>query len=645
MRTSRFVLAWSVVFALGTGARGTITESQVLLLINGDSETSAYIAKMYREYYPGIADSQIVKLRGLPDCGSAAATAADEIITREQYENLIAAPIRDHLLQTGLVDSIQCIITTAGIPYRIEDTDPAYADVVKVAGSNANLVASHYGQIDAASVESELSLLWLSDPALAEWPAGPGLSPRNRVVNPYHGYESPVSDWYPDRDILTRRQSFRWTVPMLAGGAKMEGLFDPNGLSALDRLLCPADMYLVVRLDGPRNRGQTPIFAVREMLERATRVSRPEHVRFCGYSPTQSVIVFDHAPAAPGGNLVNNLILNFPPTWDFGGGPQELQTIWWQDFPTPPTSDVNNGGDDYTRGFEVVTGETATFGQITGVQTAWGLGAKVYFDGTSTKMRQYQVLPDESLFALATFGKNSDDGRNRDYIRTGGPGGGPLFRMVPGAVFASAESFNAVTMFLDYNTYQGKIADFLLVGGTGAIGHAFEPMSDALVDAEFFFSNMIRDDDGDGVSDLTFAEAAFTALPYLSWSEVVVGDPLMRLHVGPGAKVYVDEAGEAFEVGDYDGDGLVGPEDGVWILASWGSQFGDDRYDDKADFDRSGTIDFNDFSTVIGLYGTDYDALSEAAGNWNHPAGEHGNGQPGQVLPGGEETNGDSACN
>ena len=146
MRVFRCAFAWAVVLILAGGAKGTLTEEQILLVVNGNSEVSAYVADMYREYYPGIPENQVIKLSGLPDCACASATAAHEIITRQQYESLIAQPLRDHLEATGLVNDIYCIVTTAGVPYRIEDDNPEYADVVKPAGSDASVVAAHYGQ-------------------------------------------------------------------------------------------------------------------------------------------------------------------------------------------------------------------------------------------------------------------------------------------------------------------------------------------------------------------------------------------------------------------------------------------------------------------------------------------------------------------
>ena len=77
---------------LAAPARGQLGEQHVLLLVNGDSPVSVHVAKMYRQYHPGIANEQVLVLSGLSDCASPSATAADEIITRQEFESLIAQP-------------------------------------------------------------------------------------------------------------------------------------------------------------------------------------------------------------------------------------------------------------------------------------------------------------------------------------------------------------------------------------------------------------------------------------------------------------------------------------------------------------------------------------------------------------------------
>jgi len=215
---------------------------------------------------------------------------------------------------------------------------------------------------------------------------------------------------------------------------------------------------------------------------------------------------------------------------------------------------------------------------------------------------QADLATGRAVVALAGFGRNGDEGSAATYLLTGGPGGGALFTTVFGAVFSSIESFNAVTLFSDVTTggtAQGKIVDFLAIGGTGAIGHAFEPYSDAIVDNEFFFYNLLADANGDGYADMSYGEAAFTALPYLSWSEVVLGDPLMRIAYGPGgiAKPYR-------LLGDTNFDRVVTLADLSYIASRIGARFGTSSlYCDAADINRDLNITYYDFWLASSNYG------------------------------------------
>jgi hypothetical protein len=180
----------------------------------------------------------------------------------------------------------------------------------------------------------------------------------------------------------------------------------------------------------------------------------------------------------------------------------------------------------------------------------------------------------------------------------GGPGGGPLFNVVNGAVFTSIESFNAVTMFSDVNTLpvaQGKLVNFISIGGTAAIGHSFEPQPDAAIDNEFLFYNLLADANGDGRADLTLVEAAFTAIPYLSWSEVLIGDPLMRIAYGPGGLAWTSP-----KQGDANLDGIFNFKDVRLLNMALGGQLNSSDpaifgpYNDLCDFNQDGIINFKD---------------------------------------------------
>jgi hypothetical protein len=159
-------------------------------------------------------------------------------------------------------------------------------------------------------------------------------------------------------------------------------------------------------------------------------------------------------------------------------------------------------------------------------------------------------------------------------------------------------------MFSDEVTTHAKIVDFISIGGTGAIGHAFEPISDATIDNLFFLYNLLADENGDGFADLTFVEAAFTGIPYLSWAEVVIGDPLMRIAYGPG-----EQAWTPF-LGDVNKDDKVDTTDVSTVRwCDGGGLYSDDstmrvKYIDLCDFNHDGKVDSTDVSVVRYCNGT-----------------------------------------
>ena len=111
--------------------------------------------------------------------------------------------------------------------------------------------------------------------------------------------------------------------------------------------------------------------------------------------------------------------------------------------------------------------------------------------------------------------------------------------------------------------------------------------------------------DGDAVADLCFVEAAWTGIPYLSWTEVVIGDPLLRIAYGPGE----DQAWTQFP-GDITGDDKVNFVDVAKVrLANGAILYTEDstknsKYNDLCDLNADGKISFIDVAMVRSLNGT-----------------------------------------
>jgi len=96
------------------------------------------------------------------------------------------------------------------------------------------------------------------------------------------------------------------------------------------------------------------------------------------------------------------------------------------------------------------------------------------------------------------------------------------FTFANGALFNTYESFNGWSFFLNgRQSNHNLISDFIAIGGTGGIGHVYEPYASAIPHENILFSRY--------ANGFTLVEAAYMSMAYLSWQNVVVGDPLCRL--------------------------------------------------------------------------------------------------------------------
>ena len=577
------VVLFSILF-LST-ASADISGSDVLVLVNENSPTSRYIADMYRTYHPEIEDWQILSLSGLSDCSGLESGPDDEIITRSDYQNHIAVPIRDYLIDPAFPDrfqQIKVLITTAGMPYRIKDTDPAYANVVYPAGSSSSVVSSNLGAIDAASVESELSCLFY----------GEEFGYENRIVNPFHGYRSSSISLFERSVPGTKAMNWDYALNITGQPPKMEGYSQftfPPTYGTINRNFHAGDIYLTCRLDGPKMEGKSAIFQVRSMLERARLASSPQH----GVNPLESVVVLDDCPDVMlDQNRVYNLdgwvnYLVFDPNIN---QPPDAKTILIQDdfvncYVSMDSSAVDNifNIGSFSEGYDICVVLDRRNAVRTNQTDIDQLVAGI--DGRNST---------QNIIALTGFGVNGDEGDGKGYICQGGQGGTSLFNLANGAVFCSNESYNAVTMFSQVTTSQAKIIEFIEIGGSGAVGHAFEPMADSVTDSSFLFYNLLADKNSDGKADLTFVEAAFSSIPFLSWSEVVIGDPLMRIAYGTG--------GDAWEKvsGDINNDGRINIKDIRKIKTAYGGDLYSlnpakfNKYNDLCDLNDDGRVNIKD---------------------------------------------------
>jgi len=98
-----------------------------------------------------------------------------------------------------------------------------------------------------------------------------------------------------------------------------------------------------------------------------------------------------------------------------------------------------------------------------------------------------------------------------------GPFALPGFRFPPGALAVHMHSFSAHTL---RSATEGWCGPLIARGATATVGNVFEPYLEYLHRPDLLMEALARGDD--------LVDAAYYALPVLSWQSIVIGDPLYR---------------------------------------------------------------------------------------------------------------------
>ncbi len=181
-----------------------------------------------------------------------------------------------------------------------------------------------------------------------------------------------------------------------------------------------------------------------------------------------------------------------------------------------------------------------------------------------------------TLAVLATEGGNHSYESQLGYLNTWEG------QLADGALFNSIESFNARQFGgnLPYGD-QGQLADWIALGGTFALGSAWEPFAPTVPDNEWLIQNLF-------INELSFVEAAWSSLPFLSWQQIVLGDPLATVRLLSG---------------DADGDKDVDGRD----LLIWQRNFGlENSTLTDGDFNGDSIVDELDLNIWMQNFGTNF---------------------------------------
>lgn len=465
--------------ALAPIAGAQLKEANVLLVYDSRIPDSLAVAEYYAgsAKIPGGAGNlpgsrpgvHVVNLAALPSAGVVPFTTDIDYPT---FRSKIRDPIRNHLDAQGLARQVRSIVLTKGLPHRILNIGVS-GDMLQHPGigDNPGQINTAFstgvgGNLTFASVDSELTLLQQN---LDSTETGNVADSRadGMILNPYWKASGPI-DGYPTDAIKAQKTL---VVPPNAAWA---GIYWLNGSSpTVATTLTPGDIYLVCRLDAPT------VADVHRIIDRG---------RTFVYALLNSGIVFD----------------------------KDTQQF---DAPTNQPVELAAGVDyDEARNALLPDGRfLATnrfYNNLSGV-AGFIVGPNINYSPNTP------VVVSTPLVFLASYGANHTNIFGTPMATTYATS----FNLAPGAIFNTIESYNG----RDYGNIgqppfsapQQQSSAFLSSGGTFAIGNVWEPLSFTVADNLFLVRNFL-------LGNLSWAEAAYTSLPVLSWQQIVLGDPLAR---------------------------------------------------------------------------------------------------------------------
>jgi len=99
------------------------------------------------------------------------------------------------------------------------------------------------------------------------------------------------------------------------------------------------------------------------------------------------------------------------------------------------------------------------------------------------------------------------------------------FNLAPGALYSSYESFNAWGFHDKDQSVHTQLGEWIAIGGTGGVGNVYEPYATAIANEAIWMPAY--------AAGYPLADAFYLSLPYSSWTQVVIGDPLANIRTLP----------------------------------------------------------------------------------------------------------------
>jgi|MDTC01.2.fsa_nt_gb hypothetical protein len=140
-----------------------------------------------------------------------------------------------------------------------------------------------------------------------------------------------------------------------------------------------------------------------------------------------------------------------------------------------------------------------------------GANSAVFTGDTPSEV---QTIINSPIALLASFGANHDSFDQTNWL-------GSFQGQLPnGAIYNTYESYNGKSLgnVPGYSDHS-QVAQWIDIGGTFAVGHAWEPFAETVARNLYITHQLYQ-------KNFTWVEAAWSGIPFLSWQNIVLGDPL-----------------------------------------------------------------------------------------------------------------------
>jgi hypothetical protein len=463
---------------LAGSARGQLMPEQVLVIYDSRIADSLAVA----EYYAGSAQvaggagnlagvRPGVRVVDLAAIGAGVTGPAN--ISYTDFQSRLRVPIKNYLASRGLTRVVRCLVLTKGLPHRMMDSDNPF-----VGDFPANFVNEFLANdANMASVDSELTLLQ-QDLSQGENGAGADSKSDGVVLNPYWRSSTPIS--LISTANITAAKSYSVSSP--------GPVYATNGSGA--SRLTAGDIYLVCRLDG------NTVADVRAMIDRAQGVV---------LDTAGAAVVLDESDSDGVSNTSGND--------EFDNSSSAMGAL--------------RAGDDYEQTRDrLVSVPVASMPAFGNVRYNGLRGVDQFFVGPRLDFQPGNgILVGEPVVLIASYGANHAGVPTLADGSSAGTTYATSFHLARGCVFNTIESFNGRGFGgLGQVSFapQQQAADFIAAGGTFALANVWEPLADSVPDNFYVVQNFLG-------GTMSWAEAAWTAIPALSWQQIVLGDPLARV--------------------------------------------------------------------------------------------------------------------